>query len=110
MVMPNMGNGRMYKMRFLLSQNAPTHKSYQANNTPKDYDPLRNRKLLLHKSEIIKLGQTESTKGLTIVPLSVYNMGRVLKVDLGIAKGKKQFDKRETIKKRDTERDIQREL
>lgn len=83
---------------------------YQENNTPKDYDPHRNRKILLNKDEIEKLGKIEHTKGLTIVPLSVYNNGKFLKIDLGIAKGKKKFDKRETIKKRDAERDIGRSL
>lgn len=83
---------------------------YQENNTPKEYDPHRNRKLLLNKIEIKKLADIESQKGLTIVPLSVYNKGKFLKVDLGIAKGKKKFDKRENIKKRDSEREINRAL
>ena len=83
---------------------------FQENNTPKDYDPRRNRKLLLTKTEIRKLGDIEKTKGLTIVPISVYSKGRVLKVDLGIGTGKKKFDKRETLKKRDTERETRREF
>jgi SsrA-binding protein len=83
---------------------------FQESNTPKGYDPHRNRKLLLNKLEIKKLSDIEKTKGLTIVPLSVYNIGKFLKIDLGIAKGKKKFDKRETIKKRDTEREIGRNL
>lgn len=83
---------------------------YQQNNTPKEYDPNRNRKLLLKKSEILALGKIEGTKGLTIVPLSVYNKGTKLKLDIATAKGKKKFDKRESIKKRDTFRDIARDL
>lgn len=83
---------------------------YQPANTPKDYDPLRNRKLLLTKEEIMDLGKTEGQKGLTIIPLSVYNKGRKLKIELGVARGKKKYDKRETIKKRDTEREIRRSL
>ena len=83
---------------------------FQENNTPKDYDPYRNRRLLLTKSEIKKLSDIESAKGLTIIPLSVYNKGRVLKIDLGVGKGKKKFDKRQTIKKRDTEREVRREF
>lgn len=83
---------------------------FQENNTPKEYDAHRNRKLLLTKEELKKLANIEQTKGLTIVPLSVYNKGRVLKVDLGIAKGKKKFDKRETIKKRDVDRETRREF
>ncbi|MEQ1561499.1 MAG: SsrA-binding protein SmpB [Nitrospira sp.] len=83
---------------------------FQEKNAPKDYDSRRNRRLLLNKDEIKKLGDIEKTKGLTIVPLSVYNKGRVLKVDLGVGKGKKKFDKRETLKKRDTERENKREF
>ena len=64
----------------------------------------------MNKKEILELGKIEGTKGLTIVPLSVYNKGRVLKVDLASAKGKKKFDKRETLKKRDSMKDAQRDL
>jgi SsrA-binding protein len=84
--------------------------AYQPKNAPKDYEPLRARKILLTKSEIAELQKAESTKGLTIVPLSVYNKGRFLKLDLAIARGKKQFDKRQAIKKRDVERDLKRTL
>lgn len=84
--------------------------AFQEKNAPKDYDTHRNRKLLLTRNEIKKLGDIESGKGLTIVPISVYNKGRVLKIDLGIGKGKKKFDKRETLKKQDTERQTRREF
>jgi SsrA-binding protein len=83
---------------------------YQPANTSKEYDPLRNRKLLLTKKEISALAGAEGQKGLTIVPLSVYNKGRKLKIEIAIVRGKKKFDKRETIKKRDTEREIRRTL
>ena len=83
---------------------------YQTNNTPKDYDPYRNRKLLLTKKEILNLGKIEGTKGLTIVPLSVYNKGTKIKLDIATAKGKKKFDKRETLKKQTSLRDIERDL
>ncbi len=83
---------------------------FQEKNAPADYDPRRNRKLLLTKLEIKKLSDIEKAKGLTIVPLSVYNKGRVLKVDLGVGKGKKKYDKRETIKKQDTDRETRREF
>ncbi len=83
---------------------------YQVNNTPKDYDPRRNRKLLLNKAEIMELSNVEETKGLTIVPLSVYNKGGKLKLDIATAKGKKKFDKRETLKKRDSLREVARDL
>ncbi len=83
---------------------------FQNNNTPTDYDPVRHRRILLTKQEIASLADIESTKGLTIVPISVYNSGRKIKMEIGIARGKKKFDKRETIKKRDTDREIRRTL
>ncbi len=92
---------------FLIGTHIPP---FQAFNTPKDYDPIRNRKLLLTKKEITELGATEKKKGLTIVPISVYSVGRKIKVELGIARGKKSFDKRETIKKRDSDREVRREI
>jgi|SRR3989344_2937334 len=83
---------------------------YQPNNTPKNYDPYRNRKLLLTKAEILDLEKIEKTKGLTIIPLSVYNRGGKIKIDIATVKGKKKFDKRQTLKKRDTEREVRREF
>ena len=83
---------------------------YQPSNTPADYDPMRVRKLLLTKKEIRSLANVESGKGLTIVPLKVYNKGTKVKVDLGIVRGKKKFDKRESIKERETDREIRRTL
>jgi len=82
----------------------------QEKNAPTDFDPRRNRKLLLTKKEIDIMLDIEKTKGLTIVPISVYNKGRVLKIDLGIGKGKKKYDKRESIKKQDTDRELSREF
>lgn len=83
---------------------------YQENNTPKEYDPYRNRKLLLTKKEIKYLVKAEETKGLTIVPISVYNKGTKIKLEIAVVKGKKRFDKRETIKKREVNRDIRRQF
>lgn len=83
---------------------------YQVNNTPTDYDPYRNRRLLLTKKEIEDIAKVEGTKGLTIVPLSVYNKGGKVKIEIASAKGKKKFDKREAIKKQDTERENRREF
>ena len=83
---------------------------YQPANTPKDYEPTRNRRLLLTKKEIERLGGEENQKGLTIVPLSVYNKGRKLKIEIAVVRGKKKYDKRETIKKRDVEREMRRTL
>lgn len=90
---------------YLMNANIPP---FQPNNTAKDYDPVRNRRLLLTKKEIAIVASTEKKKGLTIVPISVYNYGRKIKVEIGIARGKKQFDKREVMKKRETEREINR--
>ncbi|HEY4509222.1 MAG TPA: SsrA-binding protein SmpB [Candidatus Paceibacterota bacterium] len=95
------------KEAFLIGSFVPP---YQEKNAPKDYDPRRNRKLLLTKKEIKELADIEKTKGLTIVPLSVYNKNRVLKIDLGVGKGKKKYDKRESVKKAEDLRHINREF
>ena len=73
-------------------------------------DPLRVRRLLLHKTEIIKLASKLKEKGLTLVPLRVYFKNSLVKVELGLARGKKNYDKRETIAKKDQQRDIDRSL
>ncbi|MBI5134304.1 MAG: SsrA-binding protein SmpB [Candidatus Taylorbacteria bacterium] len=83
---------------------------YQPTNSPKEYDPLRIRRLLLTKKEIRKLADIEAGKGLTIVPIKVYNKGKKVKIAIGIARGKKTFDKRESIKKRETDRESRRTL
>ena len=83
---------------------------YQIGNTPTGYDRERTRKLLITKKEIIELEEQEAKKGLTIIPLSLYNKSGKVKLAFAVARGKKQFDKRETIKKRDTDRDIGRLL
>lgn len=73
-------------------------------------DPLRTRKLLLHKEEIRKLERDISIKGYTIIPLKVYlNRGKV-KIEIAVAKGKKLYDKRESIAKRDSDRRIRQAL
>jgi SsrA-binding protein len=91
---------------FLINANIPP---YQPNNVPQDYDPLRNKKLLLTKKEITTLAGSEKNKSLTIVPISVYNKNRKIKVEIAVVRGKKKHDKRETIKKRETDREIRRE-
>lgn len=83
---------------------------YQVGNTPIDYDPTRTRKLLLSKKQIKELVDMDNKKGLTLIPMSLYSKGRLIKVELVVVKGKKNYDKRETIKKRDTDRDIRREM
>lgn len=84
--------------------------AFQPANAPKSYDPSRTRRLLLSKKELNLLLGAESKKGLTIVPISVYNAHGLLKLSLAIARGKKDVDKRETIKERDTKREIDREM
>lgn len=83
---------------------------YQAKNTPADYEPTRPRRLLLTKKEIGQLISWGNQRGLTIVPLSLYNSGRKIKVTVAVARGKKKYDKRETLKKREANREIQRTL
>ena len=83
---------------------------YQPANTPKDYDPLRARKLLLTKKELEELKAKEKVKGLTIVPVILYNKNGKIKLEVAVVRGKKSHDKRETIKKRDTDRETRREL
>ena len=77
---------------------------------PEGYDENRTRKLLLHKKEIISLkGKTEGAN-LAIIPLSIYTTKSFIKVELALGKGKKKFEKREAIKKKDIERDIEQEF
>jgi SsrA-binding protein len=83
---------------------------YQEKNTPTGYDAYRNRRLILTKKEIQKLADVDDGKGLTIVPISIYNKGKLVKVSVAIVRGKKKFDKRETIKKRETDRNVRREF
>lgn len=73
------------------------------------HNPDRERKLLLSKKEIKRLADADNAKGLTIIPISLYSKGRRIKVEIAIARGKKIHDKRETIKKRETDREIRRE-
>ncbi len=73
-------------------------------------DPLRVRKLLLHKSEIRKLGQKLQEKGLTLIPLSVYFKGSLVKVKVGLCKGKKLYDKREVLAQKDQKREMERAM
>ncbi|MFN4181336.1 MAG: SsrA-binding protein SmpB, partial [Candidatus Paceibacteria bacterium] len=91
---------------FLINANI---QPYQEINAPQGYDPLRNRRLLLTKKEIKELSETEANKSLTIVPLSLYSKNRKIKAEIAVARGKKKFDKRETIKKRETDIELRRE-
>lgn len=73
-----------------------------------NHDPHRKRKLLLHKREIIRLGRKMEEKGLTVIPLRVYFKRGLVKVEIALCKGKKLIDKREEIKKRETQREIEK--
>ncbi|MCA9361445.1 SsrA-binding protein SmpB [Candidatus Kaiserbacteria bacterium] len=84
--------------------------AYQPANTPKNYDGQRARKLLLSKKEIKELERASENAGLTLVPLKWYNKGSKIKLAIAIARGKKKADKRESLKKRDTKREIERTL
>ena len=75
-----------------------------------NHEPLRPRKLLLHRTEILRLSGEAQKAGGTLVPLSLYDKRGNIKVELGIAKGKRQYDKRESIAKRDAQRDVDRAL
>lgn len=75
-----------------------------------NHDPLRTRKLLLHKKQIAKLIAETKNTGITIVPLKVYLRNGYAKVLIGLAKGKKQYDKREDLKRKEIDRDINRTL
>lgn len=95
--------GEAYVVNMLISP-------YQEKNTPKEYEPRRNRRLLLKKEEIRKLSDTEGSNGLTIVPISIYNKGPLIKISIAVVRGKKKYDKRETTKKRETDRVVRREF
>ena len=87
-----------------------THISHYEQGSIFNHDETRSRKLLLHKKEILKLNDKIKLQGFTLVPLKMYFKKNKIKVLLGIAKGKKNYDKREAIKKKDTERLIKKEL
>ena len=92
---------------YLLNATIPP---YQPKNVPREYDPLRARRLLLTKKEIARIASFERQKHLTIIPISVYHKKRNLKLSIAIARGKKKFDKREIIKRRETDREVRRSL
>jgi SsrA-binding protein len=75
-----------------------------------NHDPLRTRKLLMHREQIDKLGGKAATKGYTLIPLKVYFKDSFAKVEIGVAKGKRLFEKRETIKEKEARREIERAM
>tara|TARA_B100000745_G_scaffold289301_1_gene227305 strand:- start:554 stop:997 length:444 start_codon:yes stop_codon:yes gene_type:complete len=83
---------------------------YQEKNTHESYNQERERKLLLSKKEITKIEKELNTAGLTVVPISLYNKKSKIKLEIALVRGKKKEDKRETLKKRDSKRTIERLL
>lgn len=77
---------------------------------PENYDERRTRKLLLHKKEIISIKSKAEGTALTIIPLSLYTKESFIKVELALAKGKKQYEKRRAIKKKDIDRAVEQEI
>jgi len=75
-----------------------------------NHDPVRQRKLLLHANQIRKLKSKVAEKGFTLIPLALYFKGPLIKVDLAVARGKRQYDKRETIKQRDIDRELRQRM
>lgn len=80
---------------------------YEAGNRY-NVDPLRRRKLLLHKNQVLYLAQQTEAKGLTLIPLRLYIRNHVAKVEIAVARGKRVYDKRESIARRDAEREMER--
>ena len=91
---------------FLLS----CHISPYSHGNIMNHDPLRTRKLLLHRKEINKLWGKTAMRGFTLIPLKIYFKGPVAKVEIALARGKKLFEKRETIKEKDARREIARAI
>jgi len=77
--------------------------------TFENHEPLRDRKLLLHRAEIKKLARQVEEKGITLIPLKLYFKNNIAKLDLGLARGKRKYDKKESIARRDAQRDMERE-
>jgi len=84
--------------------------SERSSSTNKEYDPQRSRKLLLHRSQINSLIGKNAQKGMNLIPVSIYEKNNRLKLEIGIGRPKKEFDKRDVIKKRDQIRRIEQEL
>lgn len=95
-------NGEVYLLNMFIGQ-------YKEGNIF-NHNETRTRKLLLHKKEIKKISQYIEVDGLTIVPLKLYFKDNILKVLIGVCRGKKNFDKRESIKERDIKREVQKNL
>jgi SsrA-binding protein len=91
---------------FLLS----CHISPYSHGNIMNHDPLRTRKLLMHRKEIERIGGKMQQKGFTLIPLKIYFKGPFVKIEIGLAKGKRTYEKRESIKEREAKRDIERAM
>lgn len=84
--------------------------AYKPAGAREDYDPNRDRKVLVHRRELSRLIGKRQAEGLTLVPLSIYTKGDLVKLAFAVARGKKKFEKREAIKKRDVQRDLRERM
>jgi len=91
---------------YLINAEIPIYKF----SRPEGYDPKRTRRLLLHKREIVSLASKLEAQKLTLVPLSWYTNGPRVKLEVGLARGKKEYEKREKIRREDMKRDLEREF
>ncbi len=91
---------------FILNMNIPEYDK----STVFNHDPLRSRKLLLHKNEILKFNNRMIKEGYTLIPTKVYFKKGMCKVEIALGKGKKLYDKREVVKNRDIERDLKKKM
>jgi SsrA-binding protein len=104
------GSYIVFNMQFEPSLVGSKIPAYQPNNAPADYNSERQRKILLNKKEIHYLANKSKERGFSLIPLKVYDNSGKIKLEFALARGKKKFDKKEKIKQRDTEREINREL
>jgi len=91
---------------YLINAEIPVYKF----SRPEGYDPRRTRRLLLHKREVISLASKLDSQKLTLVPLSWYTTGHRVKLEIGLARGKKEYEKREKIRREDIKRDLEKEF
>lgn len=95
--------GELWLKNVLISKYGPAGKQ-------EEYDPYADRKVLVHKKELGRLVGKKQAEGLTIIPLSIYTKGNIIKLEFGVARGKKKYEKRESIKKRDVERQMREKI
>jgi SsrA-binding protein len=91
---------------FVVGMNIPKYK----NDSAEEYDSGKRRKLLLHRKEIVEIQSKMRSAGLTVVPITLYNKGSLVKVKIALVRGKKKFEKREVIKKRESQLGLARRL